>query len=82
MIRREHFLAMKDGAVVCNSGHFDVELGLAGPQGRVQDRSTADVRKHVDEYTLKNGQRIYVLGARAGWSTWPWPKAIRRASWT
>jgi adenosylhomocysteinase len=62
IVRREHFLAMKDGAMVCNSGHFDVELQLPA----LQEESatvTPDVRPGVDEFKLKNGNRIYVLGA-------------------
>ena len=62
IIRKEHFLAMKDGAIVCNSGHFDVELDL--PALKAESKTvTADVRKQVDEYLLKNGKRVYVLGA-------------------
>jgi adenosylhomocysteinase len=61
VIRREHFLAMKDGAIVCNSGHFDVEVEL--PALKQEAASvTANVRAHVDEYRLRNGRRIYVLG--------------------
>ncbi len=61
VIRREHFTRMKDGAMVCNSGHFDVELDL----GALKDESAAvtpGVRPHVDEYKLKNGRRVFVLG--------------------
>jgi adenosylhomocysteinase len=61
IIRREHFAVMKDGAMVCNSGHFDVELDLPALK-RESETFTADVRSHVDEYRLKNGRRIYVLG--------------------
>lgn len=61
VIRREHFLAMKDGAIVCNSGHFDVELEL--PALKEEAASTSgDVRPQVDEYKLRNGKRIFVLG--------------------
>jgi adenosylhomocysteinase len=60
IIRREHFLEMKDGATVCNSGHFDVELDLPALKEEA-DEVTADVRTHVDEYRLHNGKRIYVL---------------------
>jgi adenosylhomocysteinase len=61
IIRREHFVKMKDGALVCNSGHFDVELDL--PALKAASRSvTANVRQNVDEYKLRNGRRIYVLG--------------------
>jgi adenosylhomocysteinase len=61
IVRREHFLKMKDGAMVCNSGHFDVELEL--PALKEESASvTANVRANVDEYKLKNGRRIFVLG--------------------
>jgi adenosylhomocysteinase len=61
VIRREHFLTMKDGAIVCNSGHFDVELEL--PALKEESLSNvADVRPQVDEYKLQNGHRICVLG--------------------
>jgi len=61
VIRREHFVAMKDGAIVCNSGHFDVELELPALKEEAAT-VTADVRPQVDEYKLKSGRRIYVLG--------------------
>jgi adenosylhomocysteinase len=61
IIRREHFLKMKDGAMVCNSGHFDVELDLPGLKAESAN-VTANVRPNVDEYKLKKGPRIYVLG--------------------
>ncbi len=62
IVRREHFLAMKDGAIVCNSGHFDVELELPA-LAEESSGVTKDVRPQVDEYKLKNGNRIYVLGS-------------------
>jgi adenosylhomocysteinase len=61
IIRREHFLAMKDGAVVCNSGHFDVELELPALKEE-SSQVTPDVRPQVDEYKLKSGKRLFVLG--------------------
>ncbi len=61
IIRQEHFAKMRDGAVVCNSGHFDVELDLPALK-KESKQVTADVRPNVDEYQLKNGRRIYVLG--------------------
>ena len=61
IIRREHFVKMKDGAMVCNSGHFDVELDLPGLKAASRG-VTANVRTNVDEYKLRNGRRIYVLG--------------------
>jgi len=61
IIRREHFTEMKDGAVVCNSGHFDVEIELPALKEEAAEIN-AGVRSHVDEYKLKSGRRIYVLG--------------------
>jgi adenosylhomocysteinase len=61
IVRREHFAKMKDGAIVCNSGHFDVEIDLPALKAEAQT-VTANVRSHVDEYHLRNGRRVYVLG--------------------
>src|SRR5438067_1254843 len=61
IVRREHFLAMKDGAMVCNSGHFDVELDLVALKDETKTL-TPDVRPQVDEHVLKNGKRLYLLG--------------------
>jgi adenosylhomocysteinase len=59
VIRKEHFLKMKHGAIVCNSGHFDVELQLPGlKESAVSER---DIREFVREYKLKSKRRIYVL---------------------
>jgi len=59
VIRKEHFLKMKDGAIVCNSGHFDVELELPGlKESAAAER---DIRDFVREYKLKSRRRIYVL---------------------
>jgi adenosylhomocysteinase len=60
VIRKEHFLKMKDGAIVANSGHFNVELDLGGL--REITLSQRRIREFVEEYHLKNGQRIYLLG--------------------
>jgi adenosylhomocysteinase len=60
VIRREHFLVMKDGAIVCNSGHFNVELDLEGLAK--QTKSRRQIRDFVEEFTMKNGKRVYVLG--------------------
>ena len=59
VIRPEHFQAMKDGAIVCNSGHFNVELDLEGLD-RIATEHRA-VRAMVEEYVVK-GKRIMVLG--------------------
>jgi adenosylhomocysteinase len=61
ILRREHFARMRDGAMVCNSGHFDVEVDLHALKEEA-DAVTPDVRSHVDEYRLPGGRRIYVLG--------------------
>jgi adenosylhomocysteinase len=60
VIRPEHFLRMKDGAIVANSGHFNVELDLGGL--RKIAKKVRSIRTFVDEFTLKNGKRIYLLG--------------------
>jgi len=59
VIRREHFLAMKDGAVVANSGHFDVELDLAAL--RELAPNARRIRPSLDEHTLADGRRIYLV---------------------
>ena len=60
VIRREHFGAMKDGAILANSGHFNVEIEL----DELAKMATAQrvVRPFVEEFTLPGGRRLYVLG--------------------
>ena len=60
VIREEHFRAMKDGAVVCNSGHFNVELDL-DTLTRISERPARDVREFVQEFMV-DGKRVFVLG--------------------
>jgi len=60
VIRPEHFTQMKDGAIVCNSGHFNVELDLEG-LAAVAKKINKDVRRFVDEYILEDGRRLFVL---------------------
>jgi adenosylhomocysteinase len=60
VIRQEHFARMRDGAIVCNSGHFNVELDLPGLESLTE--SSRVVRDWVREYRLRDGRRIYVLG--------------------
>jgi adenosylhomocysteinase len=60
VIRAEHFVTMKDGAIVANSGHFDVELDLPGLAKAAVNRRF--IREYVEEFSLKDGRRIYVLG--------------------
>jgi adenosylhomocysteinase len=59
VIRPEHFVKMKDGAIVSNSGHFDVELDLPGLANVSVGRRI--IRDFVEEFTLKTGRKIYVL---------------------
>jgi adenosylhomocysteinase len=62
VVGKAHFEAMKDGAMVCNSGHFDIELDLVALK-ELTATHTPDVRHEVDEYKLKSGKRIYVIGS-------------------
>ncbi|MBI4565114.1 MAG: adenosylhomocysteinase [Planctomycetes bacterium] len=61
VLRREHFQAMKDGAIICNSGHFNVELDLDA-LGSLTRQVRKNVRANVDQHLLKDGRSIYVLG--------------------
>ena len=60
ILRREHFLKMKDGAILANSGHFNVEIDLQA-LGRLS-RKKRQMKELVEEYALRNGRRLYVLG--------------------
>ena len=60
VIDKEHFSAMKDGAIVANSGHFNVELNIPALEKLAKSKRT--LRPFVDEYTLKDGRRICLLG--------------------
>ena len=59
VIDKKHFLAMKNGAIVSNSGHFNVELNLKALE--TVTRSKRTIREFVVEHTLKGGKKIYVL---------------------
>ena len=59
VLRKEHFERMKDGAVICNAGHFDVELDLGALRKLASKKR--NVRPFVDEYTLKGGRKVHVL---------------------
>ncbi|OHB61049.1 MAG: adenosylhomocysteinase [Planctomycetes bacterium RBG_13_46_10] len=61
VIRAEHFRLMEDRAVVANSGHFNVEIDIPALK-KLSKKVNYRVRKHVDEYILKNNKRIYLLG--------------------
>jgi adenosylhomocysteinase len=60
VIRGEHFAEMKDGAIVCNSGHFNVELDI--PALEKMSKSRKIVRAGVEQFTIKNGNRVSLLG--------------------
>ncbi len=60
VIRTEHFRAMKNGAVVANSGHFNVEIDIPAMK-KMSKKINRNVRNHVDEYVLSNNKRIYLL---------------------
>jgi adenosylhomocysteinase len=59
VITERHFLKMRDGAIVCNTGHYDCEINLEDLEGL--KKSKREIRANNEEYTLKNGRRIYVL---------------------
>jgi adenosylhomocysteinase len=60
VIDKHHFEAMKDGAIVANSGHFNVEINI--PALEAMSTSKRLVRPYVDEYMMKDGRHIFVLG--------------------
>ena len=59
VIRKEHMLRMKDGAIIGNSGHFNVEICIPDLEGISVSKRT--VRPNLEEYLLKDGRRIYLL---------------------
>jgi len=60
VIRGEHFAQMKDGAIVCNSGHFNVEIDI--PALEKQSRKRRIIRTGVEEFTLRDGRKVNLLG--------------------
>ena len=60
VLRSEHFARMKDGAVLCNSGHFNVEIDLGG-LAKMAEKVNRGVRNNVDEYVMADGRRLCVL---------------------
>jgi len=60
VIRGEHMKLMKDGAIIANSGHFNVEIDI--PELKKLSKRKRRIREYVDEYVLKNGKRIFLLG--------------------
>ncbi len=59
VVRKEHFKVIKDGAVLANSGHFNVEINLSDLE--TLSKKKREIRKNVTEYTLYDGRRVYVL---------------------
>lgn len=60
VIRKEHFRKMKDGAILCNSGHFDVEINIPGLR-KISKKVNRNVRNFVDEYVVNSKKSIYLL---------------------
>jgi adenosylhomocysteinase len=60
VIAREHFPLLKSGAILCNSGHFNVEIDLEALAGMARSRRI--VRDFVEEFTLEGGKKVFVLG--------------------
>jgi S-adenosylhomocysteine hydrolase len=61
VVRKEHMDLMKDGAMLANSGHFDVEIDKPG-LAELGTGGVRSIREFVDEYTLADGRRLYLLG--------------------
>jgi adenosylhomocysteinase len=59
VIRKEHFLKMKDGAIMCNSGHFNVEISI--PDLESLSKAKRTIRPNMEEYLLKDGRKLYLL---------------------
>ena len=60
VLRKEHFEAMKDGAIIANSGHFDVEIDIPALEKLSVD--TGNARPYVDVYILEDGRKLYIVG--------------------
>ncbi len=60
VIRGEHFRKMRDGAIICNSGHFDVEIDIPALQ-KMSKKVNRNVRTNVDEYVINANKRLYLL---------------------
>jgi adenosylhomocysteinase len=59
VIRKEHMQKMKDGAIMCNSGHFNVEINISDLESLTESKRT--IRPNMEEYTLKDGRRLFLL---------------------
>ena len=60
VLRKEHFEVMKNGAIIANSGHFNVEIDIPALEKLAVEQSTA--REYVESYTLVNGRTVYLIG--------------------
>ena len=60
VLRKEHFELMKNGAIIANSGHFNVEINIEDLEALAKEKNT-QVRNNVDEYIMKNGDKLYLL---------------------
>lgn len=60
VIREEHIKVMKDGSILCNTGHFNVEVEIPALERLAKGKRT--VRENVEEYLLKDGRKLYLLG--------------------
>lgn len=59
VIRKEHMIKMKNGAILANSGHFNVEINIPDLEGLATSKRT--LRPNLEEYSLKNGRKLYLL---------------------
>jgi adenosylhomocysteinase len=59
VIRKEHMQNMKDGAIMCNSGHFNVEISI--PDLETLTKTKRTMRPNMEEYNLKDGRKLYLL---------------------
>jgi adenosylhomocysteinase len=60
VIDKEHFQVMKDGAIMANSGHFNVEINIPALESLSKNKET--IRPFVEQFTLKNGKKLFLLG--------------------
>lgn len=60
VVAPKHMLSMKDGAMMCNAGHFDVEVDVAGLRAMAKEH--CEIRKNIEGYLLPNGRTVYLLG--------------------
>ena len=79
VISKECFGVMKDGAILSNSIHFNVEIEI--DELKKMSKSRRMIRDFVEEFTLKNKKRIYLLGRREGLSTLLLQKGTRPRLW-